>query len=104
MDQLEKKLNDTIEFIQDASGNLQNGQAADMDGFQEKVKEVCEVITTISPTEAETYIEQMDKLQEVLQLFEIDLRQKKADIEVEIQKLNKKQSATTAYEKAQNSD
>ena len=104
MEALEKRIDDSISFIEQASKALENNQAVNLEDFHQSVREICEAMINMSQDEAQAYIEKMDKLQESLQAFEVDLRQRKADIEVEIKKLNKKQAAATAYENAKKTE
>lgn len=97
------RIEEVTRFIENAHKELEQGIAVDLKNFQQEVANLCKDMNNMPAVEAQIYFDKMERFQDALQVFEVALRQQKAEVEYKIKMLNKQKSANTAYVKTDKS-
>jgi hypothetical protein len=93
-----KKIDDAINFIHQVHEELKNGNMVVLEGFQDEIQAICTDIAKLPSTETAPYQDKLTALADGLQVLEVELRSKHAEVRYEIMELNKKQNALKSYQ------
>lgn len=97
------KLDEAIAFLEDAAKKATDDQIVDMQPFQKLVQEAVAEVPQPGTPEANEFATKLEDLQTTLRNFELDLRQKKGEVERRFNQLNKSQQGASSYEKVSQS-
>jgi len=97
-------LNEAEQFLSKCHDNLNEDKEVDLQGFEDKIKEFCDIITALPPEEAKQYEEVLKAMGESLTVLSGELTRKRDMVKNKIGGLDSQQKANKAYGKGASYD
>lgn len=90
-------LDGILAFIATTREHVEEGGEVDLDGLDEKVRELCEAVLDMPKPEADTYAEELQTMAEDLTLLKASMEKAQKEVRQQVEALNLRHKAAKAY-------
>lgn len=84
-------------FIATTREHVEQGGEVDLDGLDEKVRELCEAVLDMPKPEADSYADELHRMGEELTLLKADMEKAQKEVREQVDALNLRHKAAKAY-------
>lgn len=100
-DNPEQLQNEINRFLADAREKTGQGDMVDLQGLEEKIRRLCEVILTLQPGEARPYRETLSEIAGELEALRGELEAQQGEVRSQLEGLNLRHKAAKAYKSSE---